>query len=89
MCSNDSSNKYYRDLAEYLIENYDVKNILLNVGLSEADATKPMYNSLYTQEHFRVSGGIGVGFYLQHAFCNPQLSLDKIKASKNDKFENS
>lgn len=35
--ANDSSNKYYRDLADYLIANYEVKNILLNVGISEAD----------------------------------------------------
>lgn len=86
LCSNDSSNKYYRDLANYLIANYDVKNILLNVGLPEADTTKHVRNSLSTQEHYKVSGGSGLGFYLQYALCNPKLSIDKMKATKNDKY---
>ena len=81
--SNTNSNKYYCDLSDYLISNYGVKNILLSVGISDADITAPPKSSLNTQEHYRVSGRSACWFYLQHAFCNPRLSFDKIKAAKN------
>ncbi|MBP8639408.1 MAG: polysaccharide deacetylase family protein [Oscillospiraceae bacterium] len=84
-CSN-SSNKYYCDLADYLIRNYDVKNILLNVGISDASISKTERRTLNTQEHYRVRGHGAFLFYLQHAFCSPRLGFDKIKAAENDTY---
>ena len=86
LSSYDSGSEYYYDLVAYLISGYDVKNILLNVGISEADTAGPDKNSLNTESHYRVSGKSGFAFYLRRAFCDPKLSFDKIKAAKNETY---
>ncbi len=66
--------------AEYLINNYEVKNIILNIGIEEMykfdyedDATKGNLHAKVTGENLPL-------FYLKYAFLNPQYSIDKLTA---------
>lgn len=66
--------------AEYLIENYQVKNLILNIGIEE------MFKYDYEDDptkgnlHAKVDGSSVPLFYLKYAFLNPQYSLDKVSA---------
>lgn len=66
--------------AEYVINNYEVKNIILNIGIEE------MYKYDYEDDptkgnlHAKVTGENILLFYLKYAFLNPQYSFDKIEA---------
>ena len=66
--------------AEYVINNYEVKNIILNIGIEE------MYSYDYEDDdtkgnlHTKVEGESELLFYLKYAFLNPQYSLDKLEA---------
>lgn len=66
--------------AEYVINNYEVKNIILNIGIEE------MYSYDYEDDdtkgnlHAKVEGESELLFYLKYAFLNPQYSLDKLEA---------
>lgn len=66
--------------AEYLINNYEVKNIILNIGIEE------MYKYNYEDDptkgnlHAKLDGENPLLFYLKYAFLNPQYSLQKLEA---------
>lgn len=66
--------------AEYIINNYEVKNIILNIGIEE------MYKYDYEDDptkgnlHAKVDNKNLPLFYLKYAFLNPQYSIDKINA---------
>ena len=71
--------------AEYVIEHYSVKNIILNIGIEE------MYKYDYEDDpvkgnlHAKVTGESLPLFYLKYAFLNPQYSIDKLKeAARRD-----
>ncbi len=67
--------------AEYVINNYEVKNIILNIGIEE------MYKFDYEDDpikgnlHAKVSGGNVPLFRLKYAFANPVYALQKLEAS--------
>ena len=66
--------------AEYLINNYEVKNIILNIGIEE------MYKYNYEDDptkgnlHAKLDGENLPLFYFKYAFLNPQYSLQKLSA---------
>ena len=66
--------------AEYLINNYNVKNIILNIGIEE------MYKYNYEDDatkgnlHAKVDNRNLPLFYLKYAFLNPQYSINKLTA---------
>lgn len=69
--------------AEYLINNYEVKNIILNIGIEEMykfnyedDATKGNLHAKVTGENLQL-------FYLKYAFLNPQYSIDKLMSVRD------
>ncbi len=66
--------------AEYLINNYEVKNLILNIGIEEMfkydyedDPTKGNLHAKLTDESDLL-------FYLKYALLNPQYSIDKLDA---------
>lgn len=75
-----------RKTIEYIIENYNVKNIVLNIGLEEA------FNYNYEDDdtkgnlHPKVEGKHTLPFYLKYAFLNLQYAFDKIGACTKKDF---
>lgn len=65
---------------KYLIDHYEVKNIVLNLGISELEK----YNNETTDEkeelHAEVSGKPLMNFYLKYLTLNPSYSFEKIQA---------
>lgn len=69
-------------------ENYEVKNLVLNIyitnGMEYDVEPDPLTNSM----HADVDGSSKLKFYSKYAFINPQYSFAKIKAKKNDRYLN-
>lgn len=68
----------------WLLDNDDVKHILLNVyidnGLSYDYESNPYTDSM----HAAVDGSAKIPFYARFAFANPQYGIAKLQARKND-----
>ena len=66
--------------AEYIINNYECKNLILNIGIEE------MFKYDYEDDptkgnlHAKLNGKSLSLFYLKYAFLNPQYSTDKLTA---------
>lgn len=65
---------------EYLIENYNVKNIILNIGLEEAYQYNYEDDDTKGNLHPKVEGKSIIPYYLKYAFLNLRYSFDKIGA---------
>lgn len=63
---------------EYIIENYNVKNIVLNIGLEEAYQYDYEDDKTKGNLHPKVEGKSVIPFYLKYAFLNLNYSFDKI-----------
>ena len=74
----------YCDFAAYVLENYEVKNLILNIGINEGNSYDEGQDSLNEKMHALTTRESLFGFYLQYAFCNPQFSLDKLRSYKED-----
>lgn len=74
----------YLDFAAWLLENCEVKNLILNLGINEANTAHVPDESLNGQMHADVTGENRLLFYLRYAFCNPRFSIDKLAARATD-----
>ncbi|MDD6484982.1 MAG: polysaccharide deacetylase family protein [Clostridiales bacterium] len=66
--------------AEYVIDHYNVKNIILNIGVEEAVQYEQEDDPIKGNLHAKVDGRSQLLFYLKYAFLNPQYAFDKLKA---------
>lgn len=66
--------------AEYVIKNYNVKNLILNIGIEESVQYNQEDDPIKGNLHAKTDGGSLALFYLKYAFLNPQYSTDKLKA---------
>lgn len=75
----------YVEFARWLLDNCQVKHLVLNLGINEA-VTGPEEgeDSLTGRMHAEASGRSRLGFYLQYAFCNPKYSVEKLKSRAED-----
>ncbi|MBE6541683.1 MAG: polysaccharide deacetylase family protein [Ruminococcaceae bacterium] len=77
------------DMAKYVIENYEVKNIVLNVYLDNGIFFGDEPNE-YTHSMLPRVDGSGffdtVSFYTRFAFANPSYGIAKIKAKSSDTY---
>lgn len=71
---------------EYIIDNYDVKNIVLNVFISNATKYNYEEDKITKNLHAKVNDENLFKFYLRYMFLNPDYSLAKIKSWKNDTY---
>ncbi len=69
-----------RKTIEYIIENYNAKNIILNIGLEEVYQYDYEDDKIKGNLHAKVSGENEILFYLKYAFLNLQYSFDKIES---------
>lgn len=79
-----SDAKDYRDHAAYLLERYEVKNLVLNLNYTEAITYDTGQDDIHYRMHPLASGENPLGFYLRYAFCAPEYALDKLRASLRD-----
>lgn len=76
--------KAYRDTVEYIVNHYTVKNILLNIGVNEANVFDQIGDELTARQHADASGENPLEFYIRYALGNPKYSLEKISSKRAD-----
>lgn len=68
----------YSDFAHYLIENYEVKNLILNIGINEAAPPTNDGTGLNDRSHYLVTGESKTSFLLDYAFADPRYAMEKV-----------
>lgn len=68
--------------ADYIIEHYNVKNIIMTVTPDDAYKYGEYSDDLKQRMHYKVEGSSAIPFYLQYMFCNPDYGVEKIKSYK-------
>ena len=66
--------------AEYVIDHYNVKNLILNIGIEESVQYDQEDDPTKGNLHAKVDGGNEWLFMLKYAFLNPQYAFDKLTA---------
>lgn len=74
----------YSDFAHYLIENYEVKNLILNIGINEAAPPTNDGTGLNDRSHYRVTGESKLSFLWDYAFANPKYGAEKLRSYFSD-----
>jgi peptidoglycan/xylan/chitin deacetylase (PgdA/CDA1 family) len=64
--------------ALYLLKNYEVKNLVVNIGLEEGAFYNEESDPLKGINHCKVEGKSSLLFYGKHLFANPKYAFDKI-----------
>ena len=72
--------------AYYLAENYEVKNLVVNIYISNGVNYDEESDKMTQSMHADVDGSSKLLFYLKYAFADPQYALAKLRARKNDKY---
>lgn len=72
------------DNAVYLIDHFQVKNIILNLEMNEASIYGAESDSLNDASHAAVTGENKLAYYTKFAFCNPKYSLEKLSSYRKD-----
>lgn len=71
---------------EYVIENFNAKNIMINVFISNATKYNEEEDRITKNMHAKVNGENLIDFYSRYAFVNPEYSLAKLNALKDDSY---
>lgn len=71
---------------KYVIEEYNAKNIVVNIFLSNGTKYNLEEDSLTRSMHEKLNGESKLSFYGRYMFLNPQYSLAKIKAYQEDTY---
>lgn len=69
-----------RQMAEYVIEHYNVKNIIINIGLEEACGYNAEVDPVKENLHAKLDGSNVPLFYAKYAVLNPEYAFNKLKA---------
>ena len=70
----------------YITENYEVKNIVLNVYIANGFDYNFEPDKMTGSMHADVSGESKLSFYSRYLFANPQYSFAKWKAKAEDRY---
>lgn len=70
----------------YLANNYEVKNIVLNVYIANGFNYDYEPNKITDSMHYLADGSSRTKFYAKYAFLNPQYSYAKLEAKKKDRY---
>ncbi len=76
--------KDYRDMTKYLLENYRVKNIVLNLGINECFNYDVGEDTMNNRMHAKVTGGSLLAFTLKFALTTTQNSIEKVLSRPRD-----
>lgn len=71
---------------KYVIDEYDAKNIMINVFISNATKYNVEEDNITKNMHEKLNGENKISFYGRYMFLNPQYALAKVKARKTDTY---
>lgn len=71
---------------DYIIDNYKVKNLVLNVFLSNGDTYATQDSDVLYNLHHKVSGENPLWFYSKYLFLNPAYGASKLKSLAKDTY---
>lgn len=71
---------------KYLLENYEVKNIIVNTGLSELLYFNGEDDNMKGNLHAKTDDSSLLMFYGKYLFANPKYAVDKLTAYANDSY---
>jgi len=71
---------------KYVIDEYNAKNIMINIFISNASKYNEEEDNLTKNMHEKLNGENKISFYGRYMFLNPQYSLAKIKAYSEDTY---
>ncbi|MBR2576975.1 MAG: polysaccharide deacetylase family protein, partial [Firmicutes bacterium] len=69
-------------LAEYITEHYNVKNLVLLVDPQDAVSYNFEEDKIKGNMHCKVDGSSKLKFYSRYLFANPSYGIDKIKSKR-------
>lgn len=72
--------------ARYVLENYTVKNIVLNVYIENANTYDVQANALTDDLPPAVDGNAALPFYLRYLFADPAYGVEKLKSRRADTY---
>ena len=75
-----------RATAEYILENYEAKHIVINLGIEEAVTYNTETDKLKGNLHCKVDGSNPLIFYGKYLFANPSYGYHKIVSYFNDSY---
>ena len=75
---------YDRELVRYLLEQGEVKRIVLVLGLSDAYALHSKTEGLTAVPDYRVSGENEVAYKLRFLFASPSFAMEKLSSLRKD-----
>lgn len=73
-------------ISKYIIDNYEVKNLVLNVYITNGSKYDEEEDNITRNLHAKVGGESKISFYSRYMFLNYQYALAKIKAKKEDTY---
>lgn len=71
---------------DYVLEHYEVKNLVMNVFISTGFRYDEPNDDLTNALHEKVSGENPLLFYGRYLLMNPQYSFEKLRARRNDTY---
>lgn len=71
---------------KYIIDNYNVKNLVLNVYITNGSKYDEEEDNITRNLHEKVSEESKIAFYTRYMFLNYKYSLAKIKAKNEDTY---
>jgi len=71
---------------QYIAEHYEVKNLVLNLGVVNAQKYDKGSDLLTDILHARTEGSSLLKFYGKYLFANPAYGLEKIQSFKRDQY---
>ncbi len=72
--------------ARYILDNYEVKNLVINMGLEETVRYNTEADSMKASLHGKVDGSFLPAYYAKYLFANPAYSVSKIAAWYRDEY---
>ncbi|MGI6752090.1 MAG: polysaccharide deacetylase family protein [Anaerovoracaceae bacterium] len=73
-------------MASYVLENYKVKNIILNLAISSAATYQGEKDGPTQYMHAKVTGGSTINFYSRYLTANPNYGVAKIRDKRADTY---
>ncbi|MDF2984824.1 MAG: hypothetical protein K0R50_334 [Eubacterium sp.] len=71
---------------EYIINNYKVKNLVLNLGFINAMRYNVESDPYTGSLHYKTEQSSKLDFYKRYLFANPNYAFEKLRAFKNDSY---
>lgn len=75
-----------KQTTQYIVNNYKVKNLVLNLGFINAMRYKVESDPYTGSLHYKTEQSSQFDFYKRYLFANPSYAVEKLRAYKNDTY---